>query len=76
MNWHKRCKRRETATGTLRRWPAHNSPYAVVEARSALGLPTRWLAIAQVQTGEYVISRHRTKARAVRACELHQRGRN
>lgn len=67
----KRAKVTRTDYAVFRRYKTRCGRYAVVFVKSLLGLSPRWLAIRIDDCGEYVISRHRKKAKAAEACEKH-----
>jgi len=70
ITWKKRAEVKRNETGTFRRWESDTS-YSVVETKSDFGLLTRYLAVQRIgDNGEIVISRHRTKRRALAACEI------
>lgn len=74
MSYHLQFPRRaivrQTETSVLRRYAAADGPFVVVECQSLLGLPRRYLAVQRMPNGnECVLSRHRTKRAAARACE-------
>lgn len=61
----KRSRRSETSVAFMRRWEHSDAPYAVVEIESKLGMGKRYVVTRRVPGGEFVVSRHRKKHRAV-----------
>lgn len=52
---------------TFRRWSTTDGVNAIVQVDSQLGLPRRYLLTERSGPGEVVLSRHRTKAAALKA---------
>ena len=73
LEWTKRAKRRVIDTARLRYWTTLDGRYQVTECVSLFnGLPVIWHATAKTDKGGRMISRHRTKNAATRACELNR----
>lgn len=67
MNLTKRAKRTESSAASFRRWRDVESDLHLVEVKSKLGLPSRWLVVRQLNNGnEMVVSRHRKRSGAMR----------
>jgi hypothetical protein len=63
-----------TDVAELTRWPAADGqPYVVIEVRSLCDLRVRYLAVRTFNSGEHVISRHRSRRAAEQACRKHSR---
>lgn len=71
--FQQRCKRKETDYATFRSWYTTDKRYRVVQIKSKLGLPPRWLAI-RCGDNEAVISRHRVRAQAERSIARAKKG--
>lgn len=68
LAWPKRAKRYETEVAHFRRWTAGG--FSVIEIRSKFGLPSRYLATRRTEAGgEIILSRHRSRRRAIDACD-------
>lgn len=61
-----RAKVTRNAVARFRRWHLSDDR-DVVEVRSTLGLPTRFLVVQHCHSGELVVSRHRVKSAAMKA---------
>jgi len=69
-----RARVEQNAAARRRIWRSRDNRYRVVESKSLYGLPTTYYAMVYVGLDACqwdVISKHRKKARAVRACEQH-----
>jgi hypothetical protein len=80
MTWQKRSRRYETALAQVAAWHTADKAYRIECHRYTLaGMHPCWFAmVANVRYGGFdILSRHRKKAAAIRACEKHcrQRGR-
>lgn len=67
-----RGKRRRPDSGLSYR--CVNGPYVVYCSDQVAGIkvkPVRWLAIVKTQAAEQIISRHRCRAQAEKACHRH-----
>jgi len=66
-----RARVRVTDVARFRRWHVTGDYGAIVgsliEVHSLVGLPRHYLAVASCGAGEIVLSRHRTKAAAIRS---------
>lgn len=71
IEWSRRATVRRTEVAILRRYKSIGGRFAVVQVKSTLGLPMRWLAIERdtETSNEVVISRHRTSGAARQSCE-------
>ncbi len=71
IRWLRRPDRDQTLTAKRRIWRDRDGRYQVQELTSLYGLPYRVLAIAWVGQGWKIISQHRAKGPAMKACENH-----
>jgi len=63
----RRARRSENDVAKFRRWPTAGGNLALIEIRSKLGLPTRFVIVERLPTGnERIISRHRRRRAAQR----------
>lgn len=73
IKFKKRARRDTTATARRRIWDDLDRSYRIIETVSLLGLPTIYYAMLRDRAhgGWSIISRHRKRSRAIRACNSH-----
>lgn len=71
LEWKKRAKRVDTDTSRRRLWASTCGRYHVMEAISNYGLPKKFYALGATLAD--LISDHRTRNAAEKACEQHSK---
>ena len=70
MEWTKRASKKPGPVAIYRTWKIKGTAIRLVESKSLYGLPTKYFAV----DGNSIISKHRTKRAATRACERKAKG--
>lgn len=73
MSFARRCSRRETIVAHVRAWRSDDHRFVLEEHRYEVSLPPAWFALVLDGSDYRLLSRHRRRGAAVRACERHAR---
>jgi hypothetical protein len=76
LDWKKRCRKDSTVTSDRKIWETKCGRYKVVFSqvrfgRGPNGIPDTYYAIERGESWESIISKHRKKNPAMKACEKH-----
>lgn len=72
LQFANRGRRLDTLAARRTVWPTKCGQYRIEKSEIA-GMPTVWRACVQIGAGWTMLSRHRSRAAAVKACEQHNR---
>lgn len=77
LEWLRRAKCDQTLVASRKIWESHCRRYKVIHSRPLFrGLPEMFYAVRCDESGETIISKHRKKTPAFKACEADAKGDN